>query len=75
VRLKLSPKTLLAAPILLIAAGLFMGSRHKTAAAAGYSRRGLLQQRNPPVTREWVGTLTGLVNADVNAEVPGYLLW
>ncbi len=32
-----------------------------------------LQQRVPEV-REWVGTLTGLVNADIRAQVEGYLV-
>jgi len=31
-------------------------------------------QRDLPVQREWVGTLNGLVNAAINAEVTGYLL-
>jgi membrane fusion protein (multidrug efflux system) len=31
-------------------------------------------QRDVPVQHEWVGTLNGLVNAAINAEVTGYLL-
>ena len=32
------------------------------------------EQRDVPVYGEWIGTLTGPVNADVKAQVPGYLL-
>src|SRR5215471_21127374 len=31
-------------------------------------------QKDIPVYREWIGTLDGLNNADVRAEVAGYLL-
>ncbi|HUA20822.1 MAG TPA: efflux RND transporter periplasmic adaptor subunit [Bryobacteraceae bacterium] len=33
-----------------------------------------VEQRDVPVQREWVGTLDGLVNASIKAEVTGYLL-
>ena len=33
-----------------------------------------VQQEDVPVYGEWIGTLDGLVNADVRAEVTGYLL-
>jgi membrane fusion protein (multidrug efflux system) len=33
-----------------------------------------VQQRDVPVYREWIGTLDGLVNADIKAEVSGYLV-
>src|SRR5579862_3912523 len=33
-----------------------------------------VEQRNIPVYGEWIGTLTGQVNADVEAQVTGYLL-
>ncbi|MGA3185618.1 MAG: efflux RND transporter periplasmic adaptor subunit [Bryobacteraceae bacterium] len=33
-----------------------------------------VEQRDVPVYREWVGTLDGLVNAAIKAEVTGYLL-
>src|SRR6202050_1717051 len=33
-----------------------------------------VQQRDVPIQREWIGTLNGLVNAAINAEVTGYLL-
>ena len=31
-------------------------------------------QRDVPIYKEWIGTLDGLVNADIKAEVSGYLL-
>jgi membrane fusion protein (multidrug efflux system) len=33
-----------------------------------------VQQRDVPVYREWIGTLDGLVNADIKAQVTGYLI-
>jgi multidrug efflux pump subunit AcrA (membrane-fusion protein) len=33
-----------------------------------------VEQRDVPVQHEWVGTLNGLVNAAINAQVTGYLL-
>src|SRR5262249_49033511 len=32
-----------------------------------------VQQRDVPIYNEWIGTLDGLVNADIKAEVSGYL--
>jgi membrane fusion protein (multidrug efflux system) len=31
-------------------------------------------QQDVPITKEWVATLTGLVNADIRAQVSGYLI-
>src|SRR5258708_2127430 len=33
-----------------------------------------VQQQDVPIVGEWIGTLDGLVNADVRAQVTGYLL-
>src|SRR6266849_6498041 len=33
-----------------------------------------VQQRDVPVYHEWIGTLDGLVNSDIKAEVSGYLV-
>ena len=33
-----------------------------------------VEQKDVPIYGEWIGTLDGLVNADVRAEVTGYLL-
>ena len=34
----------------------------------------LVQQKDVPIQHEWVGTLVGMVNADIKAEVTGYIL-
>jgi len=34
----------------------------------------LVQQKDVPIQREWVGTLDGMVNAAIKAQVTGYLL-
>jgi membrane fusion protein (multidrug efflux system) len=33
-----------------------------------------VEQRNVPISREWIGTLDGMVNAAIKAQVAGYLL-
>ena len=33
-----------------------------------------MQQQDVPIVHEWIGTFDGLVNADVRAQVTGYLL-
>src|ERR671934_149138 len=33
-----------------------------------------VEQRDLPIEREWVGTLDGMVNAAIKAQVTGYLL-
>jgi multidrug efflux pump subunit AcrA (membrane-fusion protein) len=33
-----------------------------------------VEQRDVPIVGEWIGTLDGLVNADVRAQVSGYIL-
>jgi len=33
-----------------------------------------VEQRDVPVNSEWIGNLEGMVNADIKAQVPGYLL-
>ncbi len=33
-----------------------------------------VEQKDVPIYREWIGTLDGLVNADIKAEVSGYLV-
>ncbi len=32
-----------------------------------------VQQKDVPIYREWIGTLDGMVNAAIKAQVPGYL--
>src|SRR5580704_729335 len=33
-----------------------------------------VQQKDVPIYREWIGTLDGLVNAEIKAQVTGYLI-
>jgi membrane fusion protein, multidrug efflux system len=33
-----------------------------------------VMQKDVPISREWVATLTGMVNAQIRAQVPGYLV-
>src|SRR5580658_5068898 len=54
-------------------------SRERSAAAAAPPappevQVAVVEQRDLPVHHEWIGTLNGLVNAAINAEVTGYLL-
>ena len=37
------------------------------------SRVATVQKQDVPVEREWIGTLDGMVNAAIKAEVTGYL--
>jgi RND family efflux transporter MFP subunit len=59
--------------ILLTAAGCAKGT-----SAANPSPLGVevveVQQKDVPIYGEWIGTLDGLVNADIKAQVSGYLL-
>src|SRR3984885_7230154 len=67
--------------LLFLAAGLLvtaMGCSNKTNAAAPPAPPEVeiaeVQQRDVPIYGEWIGTLDGLVNADIKAQVSGYLL-
>jgi RND family efflux transporter MFP subunit len=70
----------LIAPLVLTAASVFIsaGCSHKTDAAAPPQPLEVLvtpvEQKDVPVYQEWIGTLDGLVNADIKAEVSGYLI-
>lgn len=37
-------------------------------------RVAVVSQRDVPIYQEWIGTLDGFVNAEIKAEVPGYLV-
>ena len=69
-----------AAALIVIAALVFMSViRGKSVAAATPAappevQVAAVEQRDVPVQHEWIGTLNGLVNAAINAEVTGYLL-
>jgi RND family efflux transporter MFP subunit len=66
--------------VALIVIGLIVGAirPHKDAQAAPGSVPEVqvvqVQQQDVPIIHEWIGTLDGLVNADVRAQVTGYLL-
>ncbi len=66
--------------IALIAAALTVSScTRATSSAAGPPRPpevevAPVEQRDIPVYREWIGTLDGMVNAAIRAQVTGYLL-
>jgi RND family efflux transporter MFP subunit len=67
--------------LLFLAAGLLVtatGCSNKTNAAAAPAPPEVevaeVQQRDVPIYGEWIGTLDGLVNADIKAQVSGYLL-
>jgi len=67
------------AAALLISAALAAAGCTRTTSAAGSPRPpdvqvAPVQQRDVPVCREWIGTLDGMVNAAIRAEVTGYLL-
>src|SRR5580658_4616641 len=67
--------------LLFLAVGLLVtatGCSNKTKAAAPLAPPDVetadVQQRDVPIYGEWIGTLDGLVNADIKAQVSGYLL-
>jgi RND family efflux transporter MFP subunit len=68
------------AAIVLIAVGAFIGVRNSKSAAAETPPPppdvivAPVVERDVPIEREWVGTLDGLVNASIKAQVTGYLL-
>jgi len=67
------------AAAIFIAAGLLAVGCTKATSAAGSTRPPDVQvvtveQRDVPVYHEWIGTLEGMVNAAIKAQVTGYLL-
>src|SRR6202011_5457867 len=64
----------------LIVLGLFVGAmrpKHASGAAQGGSADVEIvqvEQKDVPIFGEWIGTLDGFTNADVKAQVTGYLL-
>ncbi len=59
--------------IVLIAAGCSQGSSAANPAPPAVEVVEV-QQKDVPIYGEWIGTLDGLVNADIKAQVSGYLL-
>jgi membrane fusion protein (multidrug efflux system) len=70
----------IAAAVLLGAAVLTIGGCTKATSAAGAPppppevEVATVEQRDVPIYREWIGTLDGMVNAAIRAQVTGYLL-
>jgi len=64
----------LAAGLLVISAGCSKQSSGAMAPAAPDVEVVQVQQKDVPIYNEWIGTLDGLVNADIKAQVSGYLL-
>jgi membrane fusion protein (multidrug efflux system) len=67
------------AVLLLIAGAAVVITRSRTKVKAGPPpppevRAATVEQRDLPIEHEWIGTLDGLVNADIRAQVTGYLL-
>jgi RND family efflux transporter MFP subunit len=66
--------------VALIVIGSIVGAvrphKHVQAAPGGVPEVQVVQvqQQDVPIIHEWIGTLDGLVNADVRAQVTGYLL-
>src|SRR5271169_5343326 len=68
-----------AAALLLIAGLLIMMTRARTTDAATAPAPpdvevATVQQSDVPIEREWIGTLDGMVNAAIKAQVTGYLM-
>jgi RND family efflux transporter MFP subunit len=74
------PHGMLLLPLLAAAGALAIaaGCSHKAGVAAAAPPLEVsvapVQQEDVPVYGEWIGTLDGLVNADIKAEVSGYLI-
>jgi membrane fusion protein (multidrug efflux system) len=68
------------AAVVLIGAGTVIAINHSNSSAAVMNPPApdvvvaAVQQHDLPIEREWVGTLDGMVNASIKAEVTGYLL-
>jgi RND family efflux transporter MFP subunit len=69
---------LLAVPLALAVSLFSIGCREKNAQAGNPPAVDVqvaqVEQRDVPIYGEWIGTLDGLVDADVKAQVTGYLL-
>jgi membrane fusion protein (multidrug efflux system) len=76
----LNRKLVIGATFCLIAVGLIFAvtrSKHASGTPQGGSpdvEVARVEQQDVPIYGEWIGTLDGLVNADVRAQVAGYLM-
>jgi membrane fusion protein, multidrug efflux system len=68
--------SVVAGVILLAAIALFAATRPKKPQAAPPTEVEVVQveQRDVPIYSEWIGTTEGMVNAEIRAQVSGYLL-
>jgi len=66
--------TLVVATVLLTAAGCSTAASAPKAAPPPTVTVAEVEQRDVPIYSEWIGTLDGSVNADIKAEVAGYLV-
>src|ERR1700731_734873 len=71
---------LIAAVVCLIVISVIVGAvrpKHASGAATAAPPEVMVaqvEQKDVPIYGEWIGTLAGQVNANVQAQVPGYLL-
>ena len=77
--IRFEKKTHIAAIAVLLAAVLIVTGCTGTTSAAGAPppptvEVATVEQRDVPIYREWIGTLDGMVNAAIRAQVTGYLL-
>lgn len=65
---------LLASGIVLVLSGCSESSRAATAPPPPDVEVAMVQQKDVPIYRQWIGTLNGMVNAAIKAQVTGYLM-
>src|ERR1700737_1944690 len=76
-RRKLIISTIIVAIVLILGALIVAGRSSKPAQAATRPTEVevvKVEQRDVPIYSEWIGTTDGMVNADIKAQVTGYLL-
>jgi RND family efflux transporter MFP subunit len=81
-RFPLKRGSVIAAALCLVVLGLVAGAMHLKHASAAQPRNAVavdvqvapVEQKDVPIYGDWIGTLDGLVDADVKAQVTGYLL-
>jgi multidrug efflux pump subunit AcrA (membrane-fusion protein) len=77
-RAKCNPVTGLTIPLVALALFVALGCSRTTGAAKPADSPevevAMVEQRDVPIYGEWIGTLDGMVNADIKAQVTGYLI-
>jgi RND family efflux transporter MFP subunit len=82
IKIRLKRKTVVWAGIILVATvlvviGIVLAGRSKTQAGPAVPPEvqvAQVEQKDVPIYSEWIGTLEGMVNAEIKAQVSGYLL-